>query len=72
MDIVAAVLIGWARFVATIHLNLWRFFHVTSRLLILFAHQIYEFIEVGWIPPTLDPVEDIHHVLSDESISGVI
>ncbi|MCK5634901.1 MAG: FTR1 family protein [Anaerolineales bacterium] len=77
LGIVAAVLIGWALFAATIRLNLERFFQVTSLLLILFAaglfaHGIHEFVEVGWIPPILDPVWDINHILNEESISGAM
>ena len=77
LGIAIAVLIGWALFAATIRLNLGRFFLVTSLLLILFAaglfaHGIHEFVEVGWIPPILDPVWDINHILSEESISGAM
>jgi len=77
LGIAVAVLIGWALFAATIRLNLRRFFQVTSLLLILFAaglfaHGIHEFVEVGWIPPILDPVWDINHILSEDSISGAM
>jgi len=77
LGIAAAVLIGWALFAATIRLNLRRFFQVTSLLLILFpaglfAHGIHEFVEVGWIPSILDPVWDINHILSEDSISGAM
>ncbi len=68
--------LGWVIFTTAVRLNVRRFFQVTSVLLILFAaglfaHGVHEFIEVGWIPPIIDPVWDLNSILSEDSIAGM-
>ena len=73
----AAAVIGWLIYTSTVHLNVRRFFDVTSALLLvfaagLFAHGIYEFQEAGWIPVIVEHVWDIKPVLDDKSTGGAI
>jgi high-affinity iron transporter len=72
-----AILLGWSLFATTAKLNLRRFFQVTGVLLIIFAaglvaHGVHEFVEVGWIPPIIDPLWDVNFVLSEKSPVGLI
>lgn len=71
----AAAALGMTLFAGVVHLNLTRFFQVTSLLLILFAagmvaHSIHEFIEAGLIPGLINPVWNINGFLSDQSPVG--
>jgi high-affinity iron transporter len=62
-------------FTSLIQLNLTRFFQVSSIILILFAaglvaHGVHEFNEAGLIPPIVDHVWDINHILDENSTLG--
>ena len=70
-----AVLLGWLLFTTAIKLNLASFFKVTSVLLIFFAaglvaYGVHEFNEAGLIPPIIDHVWDINHILDENSTFG--
>jgi len=70
-----AVLLGWLLFTAAIKLNLATFFKVTSVLLIFFAaglvaYGVHEFNEAGLIPPIIEHVWDINHILDENSTLG--
>lgn len=70
-----SVLLGWSLLASTARLNLKRFFHITSYMLILFAaglvaHGINEFNLIGWIPSVVKHVWDINAVLDETSITG--
>lgn len=76
IGLLAAGFLGWVIFATAVRLDVRRFFQITSFLLILFAaglfaHGVHEFIEVGWIPPLLDPLWDINPILSEDSITGM-
>ena len=73
----AAILLGWGLFASTLRLDLRRFFQVTGLLLILFAaglvaHGVHEFNEVGWIPPVVEHVWDVNHLLDENSTAGLM
>jgi high-affinity iron transporter len=73
----AAVLLGWGLFASTLRLDLRRFFQVTGFLLILFAaglvaHGVHEFNEVGWIPPVVEHIWDVNHLLDENSTAGLM
>lgn len=70
-----AIAIGYSIYKGTSKLNLTTFFNVTSLLLILFAagllaHGIHEFHEAGIIPPVVEHLWDINHILPEKSIVG--
>jgi high-affinity iron transporter len=73
----AAVVIGWVLFTSTRRLSLQRFFQVSNILLIIFAAGlvglgVHELNEAGWIPPIIEHVWDINHLLSDTSELGLV
>jgi len=73
----AAILLGWMIFATTRRLNLRNFFQITNVLLLLFAaglvaNGVHELNEAGWIPPIIEHVWDINHIISDQSASGGI
>jgi len=70
-----AIGIGYSIYKGTSRLNLRVFFNVTSLVLILFAagllaHGIHEFHEAGIIPPVVEHVWDINHILPEKSTFG--
>ena len=70
-----AVVIGYSIYKGTSRLNLRTFFNVTSVVLIIFAagllaHGIHEFHEAGIIPPVIEHVWDINHILPEKSTFG--
>ncbi|MBK5108181.1 MAG: FTR1 family protein [Anaerolineales bacterium] len=72
-----ASILGWLLFKTTIKLDLRKFFLVTGTLLILFAaglvaHGVHEFIELGWIPPIVDPLWDMNFILDEKSTIGLL
>ncbi len=76
LGLAIAIVIGYSIYKGTSRLNLRTFFNVTSIVLIFFAagllaHGIHEFIEAGIIPPLVDPVWDINHILSEKSTFGL-
>jgi len=75
LGLVIAVAIGYSIYKGSSRLNLRTFFNVTSFLLIIFAagllaYGIHEFHEAGLIPPVIDPVWDINHIIYDKSTLG--
>lgn len=69
--VVLAVLL----FNSLIRLNLARFFQITSLILVLFAaglvaHGVHEFNEAGLIPPLIEHLWDINHILDEGSSLG--
>jgi len=70
-----AIVIGYSIYKGTSKLNLRTFFNVTSVVLIVFAagllaHGIHEFHEAGLIPPVVEHVWDINHILPEKSTFG--
>jgi len=75
LGLTIAIGIGYSIYKGTSRLNLRAFFNVTSLVLIIFAagllaHGIHEFHEVGIIPPVVEHVWDINHVLPEKSTLG--
>lgn len=73
----AAILLGWMLFTTTRRLNLRQFFQTTNILLLFFAAGlvalgVHELNEAGWIPPIIENVWDINHIISDKSMVGGI
>ncbi len=73
----AAIVTGWLIYTSTVHLNVRRFFDVTSVLLLvfaagLFAHGIHELQEAGWIPVITEHVWNLKPLLDDKSTGGAI
>jgi high-affinity iron transporter len=64
-------------FATTRRLNLRHFFQVTNVLLLFFAaglvaYGVHELNEAAWIPPIIENVWDINHIISDKSEVGGI
>ena len=77
LGLAAAVFLGWLLFRSTRRLNLRQFFQVTNVLLILFAaglvaHGVHEFNEAGLIPPVIEHVWDMNHIVDENSTFGEI
>jgi high-affinity iron transporter len=75
LGLVVAVGIGYSIYKGSSRLNLRTFFNVTSIVLIVFAagllaHGIHEFHEAGIIPPIIEHVWDINHILPEKSTFG--
>ncbi len=75
LGLAIAVLIGYGIYKGTSRLNIRVFFNVTSLVLIIFAagllaHGIHEFHEAGLIPPIVEQVWDINHILPEKSTLG--
>jgi high-affinity iron transporter len=75
MGLAIAIGIGYSIYKGTSRLNLRAFFNVTSLVLIVFAagllaHGIHEFHEVGIIPPVVEHVWDINHILPEKAAFG--
>ena len=75
LGLTTAVLLGWLLFTTSIKLNLASFFKATSVLLILFAaglvaYSVHEFNEAGLIPPIVEHIWDINHILDEKSTLG--
>ncbi len=73
----SAILLGWMMFATTRRLNLRRFFQITNILLLFFAAGlvalgVHELNEAGWIPPIIEYIWDINHIISDKSEVGLI
>ncbi len=76
LGLAIAIVIGYSIYKGATRLNLRIFFNVTSLVLIFFAagllaYGIHEFIEAGIIPPLVDPVWDINHILPEKSTFGL-
>ncbi|MFQ6122216.1 MAG: iron uptake transporter permease EfeU [Dehalococcoidales bacterium] len=75
LGLLTAVGIGYSIYKGTSRLNLRTFFNVTSIVLIVFAagllaYGIHEFHEAGLIPPLVEHVWDINHILPEKSTFG--
>ena len=75
LGLAAVVVLAILLFRSLIRLNLSRFFQITSIILILFAaglvaHGVHEFNEVGLIPPVIEHIWDINHILDEKSTLG--
>ncbi len=76
LGLAIAIVIGYSIYKGSSKLNLRVFFNVTSLVLIFFAagllaHGIHEFIEAGIIPPVIEHVWDINHILPEKSTFGL-
>jgi len=76
LGLAAAVIAGWLISTGFRQLNLRLFFKVTNILLILFAaglvaYGVHELNEAGVIPPLIEAVWNINHLLSDSSQLGL-
>jgi len=76
LGLAIAIIIGYSIYKGATRLNLRVFFNVTSLVLIFFAagllaYGIHEFIEAGIIPPVIEHVWDINHILSEKSTFGL-
>jgi high-affinity iron transporter len=77
LGLATAALLGWALFTTTVHLDLRRFFQVTSVLLILFAaglvaHGVHELNEAGVIPPFVEHLADVAGIVPADSVVGTV
>lgn len=75
LGLVIAIGIGFSIYKGSSGLNLRTFFNVTSVVLIIFgagllAHGIHEFHEAGIIPPVIEHVWDINHIIPEKSTFG--
>jgi len=72
-----AVIAGWAIYSSSVHLNVRRFFDVTSVLLLVFAagllaHGVHEFQEAGLLPVFVEHLWDTSAILDDGSDGGAV
>lgn len=75
LGLAAVGVIGVLLFRSLVQLDLARFFRVTSFILVFFAaglvaHGVHEFNEVGLIPPIIEHLWDINHILNEKSTLG--
>jgi high-affinity iron transporter len=75
LGLASALLLGWVLYGTSSRLNVRAFFQVTGILLLLFAaglvaHGAHEIIELGWIPPILDPIWNLSGILHEDSVVG--
>ena len=77
LGLAGAAVLGWFLFNSTRRLSLRGFFRVTNVLLIIFAaglvaYGVHEFNEAGIIPPVIEHVWDINHILNENSQIGLL
>lgn len=75
LGLASVVVLAVLLFKSLIKLDISQFFRVTSVILILFAaglvaHGVHEFNEAGLIPPVIDPVWDMNHIIDENSTVG--
>lgn len=75
LGLAAVSVVAFLLFKSLIRLNISRFFQVTSIILVLFAaglvaHGVHEFNAVGFIPPVIEHLWDINHIIDEKSPSG--
>lgn len=75
LGLIIAIIIGYSLYKGASKLNLKVFFNATSVLLIVFAagllaHGIHEFHEAGIIPPIIEHVWNINHLLPEKATLG--
>ena len=71
----SVIILAILLFNSLIRLDIAKFFQVTSVILIIFAaglvaHGVHEFNEAGIIPPVIEHVWDINHLLDENSTGG--
>lgn len=72
-----AIVFGIILFKTAVHINLKRFFQITSMILLLFSaglvgHAVSEFTEIGWLPPLINQVWNINPLINENSTVGSI
>jgi high-affinity iron transporter len=75
LGLITAIVIGRLLYESAIKLNLRRFFQFTSIVLIFFAaglvgHAVGELNELGWIPPVIEQVYTLNHVVPETTLFG--
>ncbi|MEE9399567.1 MAG: iron uptake transporter permease EfeU [Dehalococcoidales bacterium] len=75
LGLAMAIGIGYSIYKGTSRLNLRTFFNTTSIVLIVFAagllaHGIHELHEAGIIPPVVEHIWDVNHILPEKSTFG--
>ena len=75
LGLIAAIVIGWLMYESALKLNLRRFFQLTSIVLIFFAaglvgHAVGELNELGWLPPVIEHVYDLNHLIPETTLFG--
>jgi high-affinity iron transporter len=75
LGLAAVSVVAFLLFKSLIRLNISRFFQVTSIILVLFAaglvaHGVHEFNAVGFIPPVIEHLWDINHIIDEKSPPG--
>ncbi len=76
LGLAIAMAIGYSIYKGSSRLNLRTFFNATSLVLIAFAagllaHGIHEFIEAGIVPPLVEHIWDINHILPEGETFGL-
>lgn len=77
LGLLVAVAGGWLLFATALRFSVRRFFQVSGALLLLVAagfvsHALGEFIEVGWIPPLIEPIWNTAGWLPETSAGGAV
>jgi high-affinity iron transporter len=77
LGIGVVVLLSWGLSASLLKLNIRSFFRVTSVILVVFAaglvaHGVHELNEAGWVPPIVEHLWDINHLLDETSLPGQI
>ena len=77
LGLLSAGLLGYLIYTTALHLNVQRFFQVTSLILILFAagliaQSVAEFNEAGIIPAVISPIWNLNFLLDEHSLLGTI
>jgi len=75
LGLLAVLVISVLIFRGLIRLNITQFFRVTTILLVIFAagltaHGVHELNEAGLIPPLVEHVWDVNHILDENSTTG--
>ncbi|MFC1991212.1 iron uptake transporter permease EfeU [Chloroflexota bacterium] len=76
LGLAIAIVIGYGVYKGSSRLNLRTFFNITGLILIIFAggllaHGIHEFHEAAIIPPIIEHIWDINHILPEDSTFGL-
>ena len=75
IGVVSAIFIGYLIFVASVKINVKKFFNMSSFLLILFAagltaHGVHELQEAAVLPTYIEHVYDINHFVNEKGTAG--
>lgn len=73
--IITAIILAYIFFKGFAHVNLKTFFRATGIIIIiisagLLAHGVHEFEEAGILPPIIEHVWDINHILDEKGTAG--